>query len=219
MFKIVSFSFQFVHRHTFHPSMTHRMALYSPFVFAAMCQLVTCLSHEYRFDNDVIADDIAEPRDDGDFTDVNGDEIGFMDDSKRAQFSMNGGLRSLADMVYLYGRGNGERSAQHNALLSLGKRNWRLPVYNFGHRLSTNIFRNIGRSPSVTRRRSQQLSVSGPLSALANMLAAEGRRRKHTLSLNNKMKLLELGKRSSNTGIFNEGDINTADGEFDHDYL
>lgn len=193
--------------------MKARACLFSAAFLAAVCQLVTCLSHGYILPSDALSDSMADDEDGGDYSNINVDEIGLSDNEKRAQLSLTGGLRSLADMVYAHGRRTGERNEHHNALLSLGKRNWRLPVYNFGRKLRASVLRPSNPS-AISRRRSQQLSVSGPLSALANMLAAEGRRRKQSESLNNRMKLLELGKRSSEANPFDSTDI-----EKNRDYL
>lgn len=194
-----------------------KTTLISTVLFVTVCQIVTCLSHDFLLPDDVINDDLSEEQDGAGFTNLSVDDIEFTDKTKRAQLSLTGGLRSLADMVYSHGRRNNERSAHQNALLSLGKRNWRLPIYNFGRKLSSALLRPSYPS-SVTRRRSQQLSVSGPLSALANMLAAEGRRRKQSESINNRMKLLELGKRSSETTTFDSNDIGIGE-TYDGNYL
>ena len=74
-------------------------------------------------------------------------------------------------------------------LIELGRRSWRVPFF-------IRNFQPPSDPSTVNRRRSQPLSVTGPLSSLANMLAAEGRRRQQHESVNNRMRLLELGKRS-----------------------
>ena len=74
---------------------------------------------------------------------------------------------------------------------NLLKRSWRVPFF-------LRSFKPRQRpDPSVNRRRTQTLSVSGPLSSLVSMLAAEGRRRQQSESMNNRMRLLELGKRDT----------------------
>ena len=82
---------------------------------------------------------------------------------------------------------NSETRVNSNLL----KRSWRVPFF-------LRSFKPRPRpDPSVNRRRSQTLSVSGPLSSLVSMLAAEGRRRQQSESINNRMRLLELGKRDT----------------------
>ncbi|XP_053382323.1 uncharacterized protein LOC128549525 [Mercenaria mercenaria] len=185
----------------------------STVLLVLVCQLVVCLSHGYLLDNDVISNVLSNDEIGADYTDINVDDIGITDTRKRAQLSLTGGLRSLAHMVY--GQRNSERSTHQNALLLLGKRNWRFPTYNFESRLrSKNLQPSSSSTSSVTRRRSQQLSVSGPLSALANMLEAEGRRRKQSESFNNRMKLLEIGKRSSKMNLV---DLNPLDEDIRND--
>lgn len=93
---------------------------------------------------------------------------------------------SLED--YIRSRDNLHRKIESN-LLELTKRSWRAPFF---IRSFQPTKPNLS---SMNRRRSQPLSVTGPLSSLANMLAAEGRRRQQSESINNRMRLLELGKR------------------------
>ena len=80
-------------------------------------------------------------------------------------------------------------STSDNNLLEFRRRSWRIPFFIRRYTQRTD-------PSSVNRRRSQPLSVTGPLSSLANMLVAEGRRRLQSESVNNRMRLLELGKRS-----------------------
>ena len=183
--------------------------LISAFIFAAVCHLFMILPYGYVLNDDENSDVIIDALHDDDSSDVDTNtdwnDIGFTDNRKRAQLSLTGGLRSLADMIYT--QRNIEKAAHRNALLSLGKRNFRFPFFKFGKFFHSS-------SPSVTRRRSQQLSVSGPLSALANMLAAEGRRRKQSESFNNRMKLLEIGKRTSEVSHVGLSDL---DSDMRHD--
>ncbi|XP_060580144.1 uncharacterized protein LOC132736947 [Ruditapes philippinarum] len=184
------------------------MNLISAMILAAVCNLFMFLPYGYVMDNDVDSDVIIDAlhNDDTSDADTNTDwnDIELTDNRKRAQLSLTGGLRSLADMVY--SQRSNERNAHRNALLSLGKRNFRLPFFkiNFGR-----FAQSYPSTSSVSRRRSQQLSVSGPLSALANMLAAEGRRRKQSESFNNRMKLLEIGKRTSEVSHVGLSDIDS----------
>ena len=110
--------------------------------------------------------------------------------------SVDGGLRTLAQMVY-----SQERARRHGYMANLfrqkGKRSWRFPLMGLN-------FLKLRTKPSkvdksIMRRRTNHLSVSGPLSALANMLAEEGRQRKQSQSMANRMKLIELGKRNDET--------------------
>ena len=138
------------------------------------------------------------------------DQVTEIHDHKRAQFSVNGELRSLAEMLQQPERHREEYSRAK--LLKLGKRNWRFPTFKLGTRMLSNVF---GMYPfrtdsKITRRRSQQLSVSGPLSALADMFAAEGRRRQLTESKHNKKMLLDLGKRSEDLQYLDDDDATDA---------
>ena len=94
---------------------------------------------------------------------------------------------------------------------NLLKRSWRVPFFLRSFKPRPD--------PSVNRRRAQTLSVSGPLSSLASMLAAEGRRRQQSESINNRMRLLELGKRDTSRleGMSNlETDINDSEYDLKH---
>lgn len=96
--------------------------------------------------------------------------------------------------------------------LNLERRSWRVPFFIRRYKTSPD-------PSTVNRRRSQQLSVTGPLSSLASMLAAEGRRRQQSESINNRMRLLELGKRDT-TGLRGakslESDLNDLETDLKH---
>ncbi|KAK3595668.1 hypothetical protein CHS0354_026885 [Potamilus streckersoni] len=120
----------------------------------------------------------------------------FVGQNKRTQ-TVTSDLDTLADMIYSQER---RRRLNHmeglrSHLLKIGKRSWRNPILNRPYKVI-----QIPKIPVVTQRRADQLSISGPLSNLANMLASENRRRMHAESSLNRQRLLELGKR----GEFND---------------
>lgn len=161
-----------------------------------LLHLLTWSIHGYTLSNDQLNDDMYSTESDEDAAEITKNVDVSLTENKRAQFSLNGELRSLAEMLY---DPEQEQKAYNRAtLLKLGKRNWRFPLFRFGSSMSGDVFSRYPIQPNaqILRRRSQQLSVSGPLSALANMLAAEGRRRQQSESTHNQMRLLELGKRS-----------------------
>ncbi|KAL4217761.1 hypothetical protein ACF0H5_022500 [Mactra antiquata] len=197
--------------------MKHVTGVISTIILVNCCHVITCLSPEIFLDDDVISDVNSKIQNEHISKLVeNGLEI--TENNKRAPLSLNGELRSLADMVN-QARRQGERSAQHSALLQLGKRSLRLPVFDFSKsNLKSSASEQYPQISTVTRRRSQQLSVSGPLSALADMLAVEGRRRKEQESMHNRMMLLQTGKRSDDHVTFDDVNLQ-ADETFNSEYL
>lgn len=171
--------------------------LVSSLLLTLITHLFPCTVQGSTINDELLNDVIYNTGNDDTYSDsVESDMVNS--ETKRAQFSLNGELRSLAAMLY---KPETEKDANRAHLLKLGKRNWTFPSLKFGTRMFGSLF---GQSPLRTRsqfirRRSQQLSVSGPLSALANMLAAEDRRRLQSESTHNKLRLLELGKRTDDS--------------------
>ncbi|KAL3891030.1 hypothetical protein ACJMK2_003293 [Sinanodonta woodiana] len=119
----------------------------------------------------------------------------FMGQNDRT-LSVRSDLDTLADLVYSMERSRRPNNLEgpHSDLLKIGKRSWRNPFLNRPYKVV-----KLPKFPVLTQRRADQLSISGPLSNLANMLAAENRRRMHAESSLNRQRLLELGKRSDDT--------------------
>lgn len=178
-------------------------------LLALLVHMFTSCCHGYIINNDLLSGTLYSADSDGVLSDLPEDES-LMPENKRAQFSVNGELRSLAEMMQSPER----QQAEYNRakLLKLGKRNWRLPAFRFGSHMLSNVFglSPFRTDPKITRRRSQQLSVSGPLTALADMLALNGRRRQLNESTQNKKMLLELGKRSEEIPFVDESDISNT---------
>ena len=178
---------------------SHRRNIALTLVTIMCINYITC-SRDFTRLVDIDPDDFGAAVDSVDSDFVSNDYNEFLAHKRTSGLSLNTGINTLAALIQSdrQNRRKTEKSGFKSELLKIGKKSWRYPNYSFQFKkpkLDATSF--MTSFPSISRRRAQQLSVSGPLSALANMLQAEGRRRKMTESHSNRMRLLELGKRSS----------------------
>ncbi|KAH3710013.1 uncharacterized protein LOC127858310 [Dreissena polymorpha] len=179
---------------------------------------VSCAIRQFYIDENLLPDHIDITETNEDFTDLNDQRSPSTKTLNRSEFSNDDGEELLALAAKAYGLEKQDLSAtkpdrqdNFNFYRLKEKREWEHPKIDLSKLFKEAFIQNQEtESPIMSRRRSQQLSVSGPLSSLANMLAAEGRRRMHAESFHNRMRLLDLGKR---------GDDPFSSGSFDNDAI
>ncbi|XP_052765551.1 uncharacterized protein LOC128206883 [Mya arenaria] len=185
-----------------HTAMAHRLMIMTVMF---LLQVISLSTGKYMLNEDGIPDTILSSDDADPFTDFTDSEFGFTNgNTKGPSFQYDKDIQALVDIIYkqeMIKLQNQRKKEDFHPDHIDAKRAWRFPQYDFGRIFSSSFLRKpvVSKAPTFSRRRTQQLSVSGPLSALANMLAAEGRRRVQAQSFHNRMRLLDLGKRSKET--------------------
>ena len=130
--------------------------------------------------------------------------MGKIDSDDNLRSNMYNQLDTVSNGYESSDEDEGDASVSKDYSFQVMKRKWRVPNLELARFIQQRLYTrpeavDEPRPHAIARRRSQVLSVSGPLSALADMLAAEGRQRFHQESHLNRMRLRELGKRSEET--------------------